>query len=60
MDKLELKQDALMHFYRDMATGCISHQPGVKSVSFARLVPLSGYQWDESFKTLREQNTTFT
>jgi len=48
MDKLELKQDALMTFYRDMGDRLL-HQPGVKSVSFARLVPLTGYQWDENF-----------
>lgn len=48
MDKLGLKQDALMTFYREMGDR-LSHQPGVKSVSFARLVPLSGYQWDENF-----------
>jgi predicted permease len=48
MDKLELKEDALMTFYREMGDR-LFHQPGVKSVSFARLVPLTGFQWDENF-----------
>ncbi len=28
----------------------LGHQPGVKSVSFVRMVPLSGYEWDETYK----------
>jgi predicted permease len=48
MDKLELKDDALMAFYREMGDR-LHRQPGVRSVSFSRLVPLSGYQWDENF-----------
>ena len=48
MDKLELKDDALMAFYREMGDR-LQRQPGVKSVSFARIIPLSGYQWDENF-----------
>jgi len=48
MDKLGLKNDALMAFYREMGDRLL-HQPGVKSVSFAQMVPLTGYQWDENF-----------
>jgi predicted permease len=48
MDKLGLKNDALMAFYREMGDR-LSHQPGVKSVSFAQMIPLTGYQWDENF-----------
>ncbi|MGA8088048.1 MAG: ABC transporter permease [Terracidiphilus sp.] len=48
MDKLGLKNDALMAFYREMGDR-LQHQPGVKSVSFAQMVPLTGYQWDENF-----------
>jgi predicted permease len=48
MDKLGLKNDALMAFYREMGTRLL-RQPGVKSVSFAQMVPLTGYQWDENF-----------
>jgi predicted permease len=48
MDKLGLKNDALMAFYYDMGDR-LRRQPGVKSVSFAQMVPLTGYQWDENF-----------
>ena len=41
MDKLGLKDDALMAFYREMGDRLL-RQPGVKSVSFARMVPLDG------------------
>ncbi len=48
LDKLGLKDEGLMAFYREMGAR-LQHQPGVKSVSFARIVPLSGFQWDENF-----------
>jgi predicted permease len=48
MDKLGLKDDALMAFYREMGDH-LRRQPGVKSVSFARMVPLTGFEWDENF-----------
>ena len=48
MDKLGVKDDALMAFYREIGDRLL-RQPGVKSVSFAQMVPLTGYQWDENF-----------
>jgi predicted permease len=48
IDKLGLKDDALISFYREMGDRLL-RQPGVKSVSFAQMVPLTGYQWDENF-----------
>jgi putative ABC transport system permease protein len=46
MDKEGLKGDALMQFYRTVGEG-LSRQPGVKNVSFARIVPLQHFIWDE-------------
>jgi predicted permease len=46
MDKSEMAQGALMEFYQGMGDG-LSHVPGVKDVSFTRLVTFSGYTWDE-------------
>jgi len=40
MDKQALEGDALMHVYQQLGDG-LSHQPGVKSVSFQFIVPLS-------------------
>jgi predicted permease len=48
MDLQPLKGDALMQFYRQLGDG-LGHQPGVKSVTFARIVPFSNVQWDEEF-----------
>lgn len=48
MDKAGLKGDAVMEFYREMGQR-LSHLPGVTSVSFARIVPLSHLEWDEDF-----------
>jgi predicted permease len=48
MDKLNLKGDKLVRFYQQMGDG-LKRQPGVKTVSFARMIPLSGFQWDEYF-----------
>ena len=45
MDQQPLKGDALVDFYRQVGEG-LSHQPGVKNVSFARLVPFSHFIWD--------------
>jgi putative ABC transport system permease protein len=50
MDKLNLKGDKLVRFYQQMGDG-LRRQPGVKTVSFARMIPLSGSQWDEEFST---------
>ena len=46
MDQQPLKGEALMQFYRQVGEG-LSHQPGVKSVSFAWIIPLAHMQWDE-------------
>ena len=40
--------DALVRFYHDLGDG-LSHQPGVKNVSFAGIVPLTHFVWDEIF-----------
>jgi predicted permease len=48
MDQQALKGDALMQFYEQLGDGLI-HQPGVTSVSFARIVPLTHYVWDQSY-----------
>src|SRR5580700_4654806 len=40
MDKQQLESDALMRLYQQLGEG-LSHQPGVKSVSFEFIVPLS-------------------
>jgi predicted permease len=45
MDKQQLKGDALMQIYRQLDEG-LSHQPGVKSVSFQFIVPLSHRHWN--------------
>jgi predicted permease len=50
MDKQPLRGDALMRFYQDVSTG-LSRQPGVTSVSFASIVPLTHTTWDETFST---------
>lgn len=48
MDKQQLEGDALMRLYQSMGEG-MSHQPGVKSVSFQFIVPLSHRDWDRNF-----------
>jgi predicted permease len=47
MDQQPLKGDALMQFYRRVGDG-LSHQPGVKNVSFAWTVPFTHFVWDEN------------
>jgi predicted permease len=47
-DKQSLDGDALVLLYEQFGDA-LSHQPGVKSVSFARMVPLSNYEWDEDY-----------
>jgi len=44
MGKQSRDGDALFHWYRDFGDA-LSHQPGVKSVSFVSNVPLSGSTW---------------
>jgi predicted permease len=48
MDQQPLKGDALMQFYQQLGDG-LSHQPGVTSVSFARIVPLTHRVWDQNY-----------
>ena len=45
VDKQSLDGDALMRFYQDYGEA-LSHQPGVASVSYARIVPLTHTMWD--------------
>jgi hypothetical protein len=44
MDKQQLEGDALMRLYQQLDEG-LSQQPGVKSVSFQFIVPLSHLHW---------------
>jgi len=46
LDKLPLKGDAVLQFYRQLEDG-LRRQPGVASVSFARMVPFSHFVWDD-------------
>jgi predicted permease len=48
MDKSGMDKDALMNFYQGVGDR-LSHVPGVQSVSFALIVPFTGYVWDEDF-----------
>ncbi|MGA8111112.1 MAG: FtsX-like permease family protein, partial [Acidobacteriaceae bacterium] len=48
MDKSGMDHGALMEFYQGVGSG-LSHVPGVSSVSFARVVPFSGFTWDQTF-----------
>ena len=50
MDKQPLEGDALMRLYRQLGDG-LSHQPGVKSVSFEFIVPLSHRGWNGRYFT---------
>ena len=45
MDQQPLKDDALIQFYQRVGEG-LRHQPGVKSVSFAFLLPFGHAIWD--------------
>ena len=47
MDKQPLDGDPLIRVYRQFGEA-MSHQPGVTSVSFARIVPLTHTVWDQS------------
>jgi predicted permease len=48
MDKQPLQGDALMRIYQQLGDG-LSHQPGVKSVSFEFIVPLSHRGWNRYY-----------
>ena len=45
MDKQQLEGDALMRVYQEIGEG-LSHQPGVRSVSFQFIIPLSHRGWN--------------
>jgi predicted permease len=46
MDKLPLKGEPLLEFYRQLEDD-LRRQPGVMSVSFARIVPFTHWIWDQ-------------
>jgi predicted permease len=48
MDKQQLEGDALMRQYQELSEG-LSRQPGVRSVSFQFIVPLSHLGWNGSY-----------
>ncbi len=48
MDKQRREGDALVQLYRQIGDG-LSHQPGVKSVSFSFMTPLTGSGWDHDY-----------
>ncbi|WP_158748089.1 ABC transporter permease [Acidobacterium sp. S8] len=48
MDKQPLEGDALICLYQQLGDG-LSHQPGVKNVSFQFIVPLSHGGWNRSY-----------
>ena len=48
MDKQQLEGDALMRVYQEIGEG-FSHQPGVKSVSFQFITPLSHRGWNSNY-----------
>jgi hypothetical protein len=54
IDKSGLDHDGAMTFYRDVGEG-LSHVPGVRSVSFALVVPFNQRVWDEDFAAARTQ-----
>jgi predicted permease len=48
MDQQRVTGNAMVQFYREIGEG-LRGQPGVKDLSFARLVPFSHSTWDEEF-----------
>jgi predicted permease len=50
MDKQQLEGDALIRLYQQLGDG-LSHQPGVESVSFEFIVPLSHRGWNGHYFT---------
>jgi predicted permease len=50
MDKQPLDGDALVRWYEAFGDS-IGHQPGVKSVSFESVTPLTGSSWTEDYQT---------
>lgn len=49
MDKQALDGDALTRLYQQFGDS-LRHQPGVTAVSFARIVPLTHFVWDDDHK----------
>jgi predicted permease len=54
MDNSGLDHAGRMNFYRDAGEG-LSHVPGVRSVSFALIVPFNQRVWDEDFAAAKTQ-----
>lgn len=50
MDKQPLQGPALLQLYREIEDR-VSRQPGVRSVSYAAIIPLTHYIWDDDFST---------
>src|SRR5215470_11997855 len=48
MDQQPLQGEALMRFYQQLGEG-LSHQPNVRKVSFAVIIPFTHSAWDEDF-----------
>ena len=48
MDQQPLKDAALVQFYRQMGEDLL-RQPGVKNVSFAQIIPLTHFVWNDNF-----------
>ena len=57
MDKQQLEGDALMRQYQELGEG-LSRQPGVKSVSFQFIVPLSHLGWDARLRRAGHEPST--
>lgn len=55
MAKQPLEGDSLLRLYKQIGEG-IEHQPGVKSVSFVQIVPLSGSDMTESYPDVHGQD----
>jgi predicted permease len=55
MDKMPMTGDGLLRFYQEMGDS-LSRLPGVKSVSFAGVVPLAHRSWQEEFNVSTGKN----
>jgi len=47
MDQQPLTGEALIQFYRQVGEG-LHHQPGVRDISFALMIPFAGSDWSEN------------
>ena len=57
MDKQQLRDDALMRVYQQLGEA-LSHQPGVKNVSFEFIVPLSHRGWNGRYSAPGQNSGT--